>query len=169
MYQKWGLANKVVNGILAIQWDLGFTCSVTQLGTRPTKMLKFCGSLTLKYIWPFETSSLEMQNFLGRQTSSWPSDTAELNVSYSVSYFLPSKMIKKFAECQGGPFSQGQILSKAHCPIAFRSVEPWSRQLNSTWNSFEHTLLTKITRHRLTAVKVFNIFPVLLGIIRTLV
>lgn len=46
IYMKFlGLAKNIVNGLLDILWDTGFTCCMTQLGTQPTKTLKLCGIL----------------------------------------------------------------------------------------------------------------------------
>lgn len=72
------------------------------------------------------------------------------------------KTLQKSAGCQGGPllpradFVQGSL---SHS-LPFRSCEPWGPTVVSTWESLSHTSLAKITSHRLTAVRVFNIFPV---------
>lgn len=87
---KGGLSNYVVKGIWAIQWDQGFTRSVSERGTRPPEILKFCGSLTLQIhleLYPMsrKTSLVDKPH---HDPLPWQN-----YVSYYVSYFVLLKMI----------------------------------------------------------------------------
>lgn len=70
--------------------------------------------------------------------------------------------LQESAGCQGWPFLPRAdfIQSSLSHSLPFRSFEPWGPMVVSTWESLNHTSLAKVISHRLTAVRVFNIFPV---------